>query len=207
MPRTVQVKLIRWMLPRAMRHRSVRREPYERLLEVLSNNTPPGYRHRFITTNWDYLLQEVLLKQPWEMLPAWLENSHVYHLNGTVEVLPDSSKRSPLLLESDGATQRVSTVEADIVYNKMIWDTLFVIVGMSFECQTDKFLLRTLGRVEDDLPIGESSWLVANRNPQTAEVIRQRIEQALPGAEVQTISIGFSEWIAAGLPEVVAVMK
>lgn len=190
-----------------MRHRSVRREPYERLLEVLSNNTPPGYRHRFITTNWDYLLQEVLLKQPWEMLPAWLENSHVYHLNGTVEVLPDSSKRSPLLLESDGATQRVSTVEADIVYNKMIWDTLFVIVGMSFECQTDKFLLRTLGRVEDDLPIGESSWLVANRNPQTAEVIRQRIEQALPGAEVQTISIGFSEWIAAGLPEVVAVMK
>ena len=39
-----------------------------------------------------------------------------------------------------------------IAYNKFIWSQTFVVVGMSFECQVDKYLLSALKRVEDDLP-------------------------------------------------------
>ena len=34
--------------------------------------------------------------------------------------------------------------------------------GMSFECDTDRFLLRVLHKVEDDMPIGKSHWTIVN---------------------------------------------
>jgi hypothetical protein len=137
--------------------------------------------HLFLTTNWDFLLQrEVLSFLPDEFVPVWLSTSHVFHINGTVEKLTDQPLRSPFLLTEDPESQRTNSVEANTAFGKMIWETTFVVVGMSFECATDKFLLYHLNRVEDDLPIGESRWIIVNPDPGTLAAASARIEAALP---------------------------
>lgn len=171
------------------------------ILRLLSVHTNEGWRHRFITTNWDYLLQREILDLRLKVLPSWLANSHVFHLNGTVENLPDNSNRSPFLLEEAFGTQRVETPEANIVYNQIIWDRTFVVVGMSFECETDRFLLLALGRAEDDLPIGESSWIVVNPNRTVLDLSCQRIEKVLPHASVKPVRGTLSEWLQSGPQE------
>jgi len=171
------------------------------LLELLAKHTVAGWRHRFITTNWDYLLQREILALPMKVQPPWLANSHVFHLNGTVEDLPDNSNRSLFLLEEDSGTQRTATPEADIVYNQMTWDRTFVLVGMSFECETDRFLLLALGRVEDDLPIGESSWVVVNPDRNVLGLSCQRLQKALPRASVKPVCATLSEWVQNGPQE------
>ena len=54
----------------------------------LNEHTAQEWRHLFVTTNWDYLLQRELSKMVHTLaLPSWLHlgaGSHVYHLNGTV---------------------------------------------------------------------------------------------------------------------------
>jgi hypothetical protein len=95
-------------------------------------------------------------------LPPWCAETHVYHLNGTVEQLPNNSNRSQFVLESDPPTARIRTIEGEIAFNKFIWNGTFVVVGMSFECEVDKYLLKSLRVVQDDLPIGESSWYIVN---------------------------------------------
>lgn len=168
------------------------------LLQFLSTHTNKGWRHRFITTNWDYLLQREILGLGLTVKPPWLANSHVFHLNGTVENLLDNSNRSPFLLEEDTGTQREQTPEANIIYGQMIWDRAFVVVGMSFECDTDRFLLRALSRVEDDLPIGESSWFIVNPNKVALDMSCRRIEGALPHASVTPVHATLSDWLQSG---------
>jgi hypothetical protein len=130
-----------------------------------------------------------------------MASSHVFHLNGTVEHLPDNSNRSPFLLEEDPASQRCFTPEANIAYNYMLWDRAFVVVGMSFECETDKFLLNSISRVEDDLPIGEAIWIVINRNKAALEVSSSRIANALPHATVHRVHSDFGTWQENGMKE------
>lgn len=171
------------------------------LLQFLATHTNKGWHHRFITTNWDYLLQREILGLGLTVQPSWLANCHVFHLNGTVENLPDNSNRSPFLLEEDLGTQRVETPEANIVYNKMIWDRAFVVVGMSFECDTDRFLLRALGRVEDNLPIGESLWTIVNPDRVALDRTCRRIEGVLPCASVTPVRAKLSDWLQSGAQE------
>ena len=165
------------------------------LLNLLAKQTRTGWCHRFITTNWDYLLQREILALPMMVQPPWLADSHVFHLNGTVEDLPIKSNRSPFLLQEDSAKQRKVTYEANSVYNKIIMDQTFVLVGMSFECETDRFLLHALSRVEDDLPIGESSWVVVNPNPIALKHSCQRLQDALPRALVKPVLASFGDWV------------
>jgi len=130
-----------------------------------------------------------------------MANSHVFHLNGTVEELEDNPSRSPFLLEEDPASQRCFTPEANIVYNQMLWDRTFIVVGMSFECDTDKFLLSALSRAEDHLPIGESVWVVVNRNQNALDVSGARIAKALPRATVKGVHSDFDAWQESGMKE------
>lgn len=149
-------------------------------------------------------MQREVLALNLQQLPPWLANSHVYHLNGTVEQLPDSSHRSPFLLEEDPAEQRCFTPEANVAYNFMVWHRAFVVVGMSFECETDKFLLNALSRVEDDLPIGESSWVIVNPDRTALQLSCSRIAAVLPRATVKSIPVTLQEWVGRGLPELQA---
>jgi hypothetical protein len=201
MPRDEKIDRIKNVLRQEMNKPSVDCSVIQSLFTLLSAPISQGWRHRFITTNWDYLLQREILDLGLPVLPLWLANSHVFHINGTIENLTDNSYRNPFLLEEDSGIQRASTPEANIVYNQMIWDRYFVVVGMSFECETDQFLLRALGRVEDDLPIGESLWIVINPDKKVLDLSCQRIENVLPRASLTPVSATLSEWLQSGTQE------
>lgn len=170
-------------------------------LEILSEHTAPEWRHCFITTNWDYLLQREILALNLRSLPKWLANSHVFHLNGTVEELNNNSNRSPFLLEEDPPSQRIESIEANMIYNQIIWNRTFIVVGMSFECETDQFLLNALGKIEDDLPIGNSSWLIINPDTKILLQSCNKIKNFLPRASIFCIANTFNEWVKSGCPE------
>ena len=172
-----------------------------RLLQVLARHTAPGWRHLFITTNWDFLLQREIQALGLTVLPSWLSNSHVYHLNGTVEELLNNAQRSPFLLEQDPSAQRIATHEANAAFGNMIWNRTFVVVGMSFECETDKFLLSALSRIQDDLPIGESRWVVINPDHAALTAFGARLRHVMPRADVKGLPMTLEEWLDAGLPE------
>jgi hypothetical protein len=173
-----------------------------RFLEFLSQRTVPGWRHFLATTNWDFLLQrEVLRFITDDVRPSWLVDSHVFHLNGTIEDPPGDSFRSPFLLPEDLSTQRTITPEADTAVNKMFRATTFVVVGMSFECPTDRFLLRQLNEVQDHLPIGESEWIVVNPDSTALNATSGRIQNALPSARVLPVCCTMAEWQEKGFGE------
>ena len=77
----------------------------------------------------------------------------------------------------------------------------FVVVGMSFECQMDRFLLRSLQKIEGDLPIGQSTWIIVNPDPAGLEQSVNRIQGALPGATVLPVAMTFRQWMDCGFPE------
>ena len=173
------------------------------LLKILSEQTKNNWKHRFITTNWDYLLQREILSLKLSVVPSWLENTHVFHLNGTIEPssIISSSNRSHILLEEDVGTQRIETKEANMAYNKIIWNTNFVLIGMSFECEIDRFLLQALGKVGDNLPIGESSWIIVNPDKIALNKICERIKKALPRALIRPVCATLNEWLRSNLKE------
>jgi hypothetical protein len=199
LPRDERVKKIKSELRSEMDAPGVNTQNIRDFLGFLRDRTSAGWRHLFMTTNWDYLLQRELDRMFPDEIPRWLRDSHVYHLNGTVEVLPDDSRRSPFLLEDDPAEQRNQTDEGDRAFNLMIWESVFVIVGMSFECDTDRFLLRHLNKVQDDLPIGKSLWVIVDPCMSVLDRVSLRIRKALPRAAVSPVCKTFSDWHETGL--------
>lgn len=173
-------------------------------LDTLATHTVKPWQHQFHTTNWDYLLQREILNLGLSIQPDWCAETHVYHLNGTVENLPDNSRRSAFVLESDGADARTSTLEGNTAFDKLIWNQTFVVVGMSFECEVDKFLLSSLRKIGDDLPVGESHWLVVNPNPEALAASCSRLKAALPHAKISAVPSSFGTWLRARLPELQA---
>ena len=76
-----------------------------------------------------------------------------------------------------------------------------MVVGMSFECSVDRFLLNVLSRIKDEVPVGESLWFLVNPCNLTLERTRQLIYDALPKAKVSVCTMYFNEWIDAKFPE------
>jgi hypothetical protein len=147
-PREKRIAAIREALRAAMNAPTVDTAPYSRLLKVLTRGTSPGWRHRFVTTNWDYLLQREVDKAHPTDCPEWLESTHVFHLNGTVDDRPDKSRRSCFLLESDPIGARIAKLESNLAFANMAWSDAFVVIGMSFECGMDSSLLTALGSTQ-----------------------------------------------------------
>ena len=173
----------------------------QKFLDLLANHTVAPWQHQFHTTNWDYLLQREIFALGLTVQPPWCANTHVYHLNGTVEILPDNSRRSAFVLESDNAQSRSATVEGDIAFNKIIWNETFVVVGMSFECEVDKYLLTALRRVQGEVPIGQSDWIVVNPCVEALAAMCARLQGALPRAKIVGVASTFGKWLDAGVPE------
>lgn len=200
-PRDEQIARIKAALLWEMSSPRVDTRDIRLFLDILANRTVSPWRHQFHTTNWDYLLQREILGLGHTVQPPWCAETHVYHLNGTVEDLPDNSQRSAFVLEFDPAHARVATTEGNIAFNKFIWSQTFVVVGMSFECEADKYLLRSLQRVEDDLPIGESCWIVLNPNGDTLSATCARLQAALPRAKIVGNITTFRAWLNSRVPE------
>lgn len=83
----------------------------------------------------------------------------------------------------------------------MIWDRTYVVVGMSFDCETDQFLLAALARVEDDLPIGESTWIILNPDPEVLKLSANRIRSVLPRCKVFEDQLTLDNWLQDNMPE------
>lgn len=199
--RDEQIARIKTALPVEMQAPGVDTEDIRLFLHLLATRTTPSWCHEFHTTNWDYLLQREILALVQTVQPPWCAETHVYHLNGTVEDLPDNSQRSQFVLESDSEDARIATTEGNIAFNKFVWGQMFVVVGMSFECEADKYLLAMLRKVQDDLPIGQSVWLVLNPDPGTLAASCSRLESALPRARIVPRMATFRSWLNEGMPE------
>ena len=193
--REIKISMIKNALAKEMNKLSTGCEIIRYFFEVLSIYTNSNYNNRLITTNWDYLLDREIQNLDLEKLPSWLDDSLVFHLNGTIENFENHSNRSPFLLEEDSGEQRTFSVEANTAYNKMIWNKVFVVVGMSFECETDRFFLNALNKVEDNLIIGESLWVVVNPDADALKQTCLRIQIALPCASVIPIEKEFNKFL------------
>ncbi|BBO79654.1 hypothetical protein DSCO28_02200 [Desulfosarcina ovata subsp. sediminis] len=90
-------------------------------------------------------------------------------------------------------------MEADELFNFMTWGQFFIVIGMSFECEMDRFLLASLKRVEDNLPIGNSIWLVLNPDKEALDKSTYRIQSALPRSKVYITDKKLEEWIDEGM--------
>lgn len=194
-PRAEKIDKIKNALVYEMKNKNIDTSSIQVFLKNLAKMTSSKYCHQLITTNWDCLIEREVEALELKILPKWLSNSYVYHLNGTVEAHENLNFGSPFLLEEDSCNQRTLSVEANRIFNSMIWSRIFFVVGMSFECETDRFLLQSLNSVQDDLPIGESTWFVLNPDPKALEVSSSRIATALPRAKVYTRCIDFGNWV------------
>jgi hypothetical protein len=83
----------------------------------------------------------------------------------------------------------------------MFWATSFVVVGMSLECPTDRFLLQQLSEVQSHLPIGESEWSVVNPDPNALKATSGQIQNALPSARVLPVCFTMEQWQEKGFGE------
>jgi hypothetical protein len=195
MPRDKKIAEIKKAILKEMQSEKINTHSIKIFLKNLAEKTSDEWCHRLITTNWDCLIEKEIKALNLDFLPKWLIDSYVYHLNGTVEVHENLNFGSPFLLEEDSYLQRANTVETDQLFNSMLWGNIFFVVGMSFECETDRFLLHSLNQVQDDVPIGESIWFVLNPDPEALEVSSSRIARALPRAKVYTRCISFGDWV------------
>jgi len=206
--REVQIANIKKAIRSKMNRPDIDTSPYKFLLSELSNRTNPNWHHRFLTTNWDFLLQREIKQLGLTATPRWLQETHVYHINGTVEEWPSAEKaqpplRSPFLLESDLPNQRLYASEVEQAVRYIIWRQAFVIVGMSFECAMDRAFLSALGSFEDDLPIGNSWWLIMNPNKEALQKVCARLQSAFPKSNYCIEPVGFNEWLREGMPQLV----
>lgn len=200
-----QVAMITQAIQEEMSAAHIDTRDIEAFLDLLATRTTKGWQHRFHTTNWDYLLRlEIGRRFPaGTVKPWWLASSHVYHHNGTAEMPSGDPFRSPLLLESDPHTARSPSPESNSAFEKLIYSRLFVVVGMSFECAVDRFLFRALNRVQDDLQVGESCWIVVNPSASAVKETHSKILDALPAAAVCTRAVNFGYWVQKKLPELI----
>lgn len=99
LPRSERIERIKSALREEMDKPEVDRSPIRTYLGILERNTAPGWRYRFVTTNWDGLLQREILSLDLEIKPSWMDNSHVFHPNGSVETGKDDTNRIHFVLE------------------------------------------------------------------------------------------------------------
>lgn len=208
--REIQIANIKKAIRSEMNSPKIDTSPYKFLLSELSNRTDSNWHHSFLTTNWDFLLQREINQLSLKAVPRWLPETHVYHINGTVEEWPSVDKakpplRSPFLLESDLPDQRSYSTEVAQAIQYIIWRKAFVVVGLSFECSMDRAFLMSLGRVGKDVQISSSFWLVLNPNNDALERVCTLLQGAFPGAKIYPIATGFNEWLYAGMPQLVSV--
>lgn len=199
--REEQLRAIEDQLLAAMGDQSISTAPIRNFLTLMAEKTNKPWRHRLCTTNWDNLLQKEVDAMVFEELPEWMENSHVFHLNGGIEAAVHPDFRGGILVEWDSESVRKFAPESESVFARAQWNTTFVVVGMSFECAVDRLFLQQLGSVAPHMPIGESRWIVVDPNCEALKKVSERICCCLPGAQVYPVGMGFASWISNGAPE------
>src|SRR5688572_24443803 len=75
--RPAQIAAVKAAIRREMDAPGINTTSIRTFLTALAQRTHDSWHHRFITTNWDYLLQREVLRLPFSTLPPWLQKSHV----------------------------------------------------------------------------------------------------------------------------------
>ena len=185
----------------AMHEPGIDTAPYAALLASLEKRTSPAWRHLFMTTNWDTLLdREVNAKCP-VAAPPWLASTFVFHLNGrALDTMPDPQRRSDILLETDPETERATRQEYEQAKAHLKWTDVVIVVGMSFRCETDRALLDRLGR--EPLPIECARWIVVDSDACMLGRVCSTIRSRFPRADdVRAVARDFVAWMESGLSE------
>lgn len=197
-PRSIRIGLIRRCILKGMDQVPCRVGPYRNLLMLLSTRTHSDWQHQFNTTNWDYLLQREINDLVFISKPKWILSSHVTHLNGSFESWGNSAKRSEILLETDRADYRSWSLEANKAFNILIHQKLIIIAGMSFRCETDQAFLNALRAAQDDLPIGDATWIINNSNDDDLNDIKTLVRDKFPACRIIPVQQRFDEWVSMG---------
>lgn len=215
-PRAVLIERIKRQIRQEMGRTDLDISSLKDLMRYLEQQTQMNWRHRFYTTNWDYLLQKAISQhvvggvQANEQAtkPRWLADSHVFHLNGTAEQHECSvvqARRSDFVLETDHVSRLQSpSLELAKSLDHFAWGKVFIASGISFECQSDRQLLRLLHLIENSTPVGESQWILVNPDTAANQQLAALINTGLPAATVYTRNETFAQWLYGGLPELVA---
>lgn len=191
--RQERIKNIEKNLTEQMQGISVGKNPYSQLLFLLENKIKFNQKNLFITTNWDYLLQREISSKNYTALPSWLEDSHVFHLNGSIEKWGDARYRSPVLLPDDN--NRRDSLEFQKVMALIQWERFFVIVGVSFKYKVDQQIIELLRPHEDNLPFGDGKYLIIDTCQEGLDRLESIIKQNFPRAEVIKVKDDFKSWI------------
>ena len=205
--REAHIEMIVDAIRREMTEPTVHHEPYQRLLNIMATRTVDEGHHRLMTTNWDYMLQLevnawIEANRPGYAPPFLSTHSMIYHFNGSAEP-GNFQNRSPFILETDSADFRSHTYEANQAYNFLLWSTLVVIVGMSFECDTDKGLLGALMQHADNVPLGSAFFVIVDPCQETLNSTFAKLAKCFPRAGGVPVNMGLTEWLDAGVPELV----
>lgn len=199
LPRETQIERIKRDLSSESLKPEIDTSDIQTLLLTLRNQTTDNWQHYFVTTNWDTLLEMAIDRLRLKSVPGWLSDSAVAHLNGVIEA--GNSYRSPFLLETDSAELRIPSIEANRAFASIAWSRHIIMVGMSFECRVDRGLLGAFSGVSDDLPIGESNWVVINPGDRHLVFASEQIRKALPFSRIIPVAMDFRAWLRRGLPE------
>jgi len=198
--RDKQVEMIKSAIRQEMNAPHIDTRPYKSLLAHLKKSSNQ-WHHQFVTTNWDYLLQREIVEMGLSADPHWLSETGVYHINGSVEELGAINYRSDFLLETDLASMRKQTVEANDAFNHVLWSRYFIIIGMSLSCEMDRSFFYAISRHQDNLPIGESDWLIVNSSQDSLDMVASHIQAAIPRADISVLKVDFGAWVNGPMKE------
>ena len=166
---------------------------YRELFDLLGRQTGGGWKHTFATTNWDTLIEREMTKLSVPL--TWLNNSHVFHLNGSIK---ENRAGTPFLLKDDKRGLREPTTEGNQIYSHINVSSVMLIVGVSFECTTDRSLLIAIQNAK--LLVRTAPWIVVNPCRKALDVVRRRLSCHLPRTSIHTVECGFGEWVRSGTP-------
>lgn len=203
--RDIRIKNIRANILQEEKRIKIGRTSYSKLLSILKTSTNPLWKHLFITTNWDSILdkeiENMIRKEEGNL--HWLPDSWGFHLNGSTKE-PQHDTYSQFLLDDDSWDSITDSYERAHGLWRAKWERgLIVIVGLSFNYGIDKFLLKFWQTHQDNLPFGESNLLILNPQKEVCDNIKELIEKAFPRASVFLIAKRFGEWVNKGMPELV----
>jgi hypothetical protein len=164
--------------------------PLDVLLATLRNQGNRDWKHAFVTTNWDTVLDEVLAAHP----PHDSIDPVVAHINGSIE------DPKALLTELDSGAARDSAFEANKGFQQLLKAQVCVVVGLSLRTHLDKELVSMLGSRQSWSPAGDT-WLVVNHDAGEVQHACELLRERLPRSKVSAIATPFDTWVRNGLPE------